>query len=197
MYFKGFTRYCVPPNFWSVKTENTPQIFCKTFIKWIYPAKTLKLHYGNTTLNISVTEFWKKNLYWENILVFIAFQRVRIIGNYPGHRKYLEHKTLLNKSISLFWCDCLFPTDPKYFFLFWRLQLSVYTLGSIYHYLNKMEKLFKLTHRMQYAQKRQEQIISRHNRPLYLTTLPPNSNILQTITNTDENILCKAQTFSI
>lgn len=55
-----------------IKTENIAQVFCKTFITWIYPARTMKLHYGNT-LNVFVTEFLEKNLYCENILVFIAF----------------------------------------------------------------------------------------------------------------------------
>lgn len=63
----------MPLKFLIIKTENIAQVFCKTFITWIYPARTTKLHYGNTTLNVFVTEFQGENLYCENILVFIAF----------------------------------------------------------------------------------------------------------------------------
>lgn len=58
-------------------------------------------------------------------------------------------------------------------------------------YLSKVEKLFKLTHKRQYSEKRQKQVFSRQH------ILSPSSKILQTVTTTDENIFCKAQTFSI
>lgn len=122
---------------------------------------------------------FEENLYCENIQVFFSFlfltpfQRVRITGNYPGHRKYLKHKPCLTKD-SVYFGVIIYSLQTEN--IFSLLKVMLVNLHSWFNLSlsNKVEKLFRLTHRMQYAQKRQEQISSRHNQPLYLSMLVPN-----------------------
>lgn len=123
---------------------------------------------------------FEENLYCENLLVFLsffffltAFQGVWITGNYPEHRKYLKHKPCLTKVLVYFGVIIYSLQTENIFSLLKLMVVNLYFWFNL-SLSNKVEKLFKLTHRMQYAQKRQEQIFSRHNQPLYLSMLVPN-----------------------
>lgn len=67
--------------------------------------------------------------------------------------KHLKHKTLLNKSISLFWCEHLFSIDSKYFSFEGYTCKS--TLSVNLSVISKQGGDVQMTHRMHYAQKRQ------------------------------------------
>lgn len=170
-----------------IKTENISQIFCKTFIRWIYPARTLILNYGNTTLNVFVTELLEtKNLSCENTLVFIAFRDYGLL-EILQNTEVFKHKTLLNKSITV----CF--GDPKYFSFEGYsckspLLVQFFTISISWRSWSNWPTECSMPRR---GKSKYFQDITGH----YILLSCPR-NILQT-TSTGENIFCKAQTFSI
>lgn len=102
--------------------------------------------------------------------------------------KHLKHKTLHNKSISIFWCEHLFSIESEQFSF--ESYICKLHSQSTYHYLNKVE-MSKLTHRMQYAPQEAKQALQDIIGNYILLCCPPNANILQTVMNTDETFCIK------
>lgn len=90
--------------------------------------------------------------------------------------KHLKHKTLCNKSISIFWCEHLFSIDSKYF------SFEGYTCKSTLSVNLSLSKQgggdVQTDPQNAVCPEEAKQVLSRHNRQLYLTMLPPNANIL-------------------
>lgn len=102
--------------------------------------------------------------------------------------KHLKHKTLLNK-VSVYFGVNIYSQQIQNIFL---LKIILVNLHSPFNLsLSKQGGDVQTDPQNAVCLKEAKQVLSRHNRQLYLTMLPPNSNILQTVTNTDEMFCVK------
>lgn len=135
-------------------------------------ARTLKLHYSKT-LHIFITEFFKNNLHYENRLILCILRS--IVSWKLFDTKHLKHKTLLNK-VSVYFGVNIYSQQIQNIFL---LKIILVNLHSPFNLsLSKQGGDVQTDPQNAVCLKEAKQVLSRHNRQLHLTMLPPNSNIL-------------------